>query len=134
MAQWTNDGGDGTTILPDRPGEGVAHVRMKGMRCPCGCYHYNCDECGQDCTLGTPGGPAHTAIDRVTRCQPCHRNYEERVATLRNAAPALLAAAKKAETWLTSMARQLKGHISQNGPFDRDLNELRKSIEAAEGR
>jgi len=46
-------------------------------RCP-GVYHYSCDECGADCTMAAPGGPATLDTNGRRRCAACQRQHEAR--------------------------------------------------------
>lgn len=56
------------------------HTFNTGQTCEmsgCGAYHYTCIVCGTDCTAGTAGGPATTAIDGKRRCWRCNRKHDD---------------------------------------------------------
>lgn len=73
-----------------------AHDRVHGRRCWCGQYHYRCDECEIDCTLGAPGSPATTDTRNVTRCRECQREWDRLAGALRPWTQAEAAAIKAA--------------------------------------
>lgn len=47
--------------------------KTKGIEkeCWCGKYHYICDRCDRDCTMGSEGGPAREFIDGERLCHFC---------------------------------------------------------------
>lgn len=116
------------------------HVRTEkcnayGQRCLIhpGIYHYQCADCGNDCTAGTKHGPANTDTDGVTRCSECHSKVPRFMAigpaaVMGRAAPALLEAAKTArERLLQIRVTDPKVIVYQT------INALTQAITAAEG-
>ena len=57
-----------------------------------GRHVYHCADCGQECTVNTPGGPATTDTDGVTRCRECAPKADTKRARLNDAAPSMLEA------------------------------------------
>lgn len=41
-------------------------------------HRYTCDDCGTECTVGTPGGPATMDTERRTRCWECQHLWEQK--------------------------------------------------------
>lgn len=72
------------------------HDRTHGRRCWCGKYHYRCDECGTDCTMGAADGPATTDTRAVTRCRECQHEWDRQAGALRPWSRAEVAAIKVA--------------------------------------
>lgn len=50
-----------------------ARKHAAAKRNAAGNYVYFCADCGRECTVGTPGAPAHADVDGVTRCWKCDR-------------------------------------------------------------
>jgi hypothetical protein len=68
-----------------------------------GLYLYDCDDCGVDCSVGTPNGPPNTATDEKTRCCGCHRKHVTTRARVEDAADDMLEALKKARAYLRTL-------------------------------
>ncbi len=47
---------------------------------PHGSYHYRCEDCGADCTMGKPAAPAYLALDKKHRCWSCHSKWQHKLA------------------------------------------------------
>lgn len=71
-------------------------------------HHYKCDECGVDCTIGTPDGPPTTETDGITRCYKCNHKVQRFWAVGKNAivakaAPDLLVALNRAIAFIADV-------------------------------
>jgi hypothetical protein len=102
----------------------IEHVRATGVRCPCGYYHYACADCGADCTVYQPAGPACISVDGVTRCRECHAKNEARILRLHRATPDLLAALKNVRQFV----------LIEDDKSRQAVEQLDAAIAKAEGR
>ena len=102
----------------------------EGTRNADGHYVYFCADCREECTVGTPKGPATTDIRGVTRCRECHPKAAARAAVLDGAAPELLAAAKLA---LLNLDARARGRAKWTVGDQRAFEALEKAIAQAEG-
>lgn len=84
-----------------------------GGICECGIYHYHCDICSVDCTMGTPAGPPTKDTDGKTRCYKCQNKHRIAQNRLSNAAPELLASLKALVSEVRHAAR-IMGNMHWN--------------------
>ncbi len=87
---------------------------------------YYCNDCGQECTVNTPGGPATTDTDGVTRCNRCAPKADTKRARLNDAAPAMLEALR---------ACFVNGDPAEDfAPGDLTVRMIRAAIAKADGK